>query len=573
MSVRYACSHLDTPAPPLPPSYPSSHPSFFPIEQLYFCEECDALRCDLCVGVEVASYFCPNCLFDVPGANVRGDKNSLSVQASDPPRDDATSGHESAPPAGPPYLLVCPGCRWSSKQIGWAFEKPTGIALQLLKTWTYPEQVGQEFDHIKDHLESYISSTATPTTATTTSATSATPRPRPSRHISHLTQMAAKALNRPVHGLAIRKKQGQGQGQGMGGEREKVGWDELEVYNSKTNATWRAVGLEKGMEDVEAIKMVEHAGWEGVAPLDKRWDKSWECDRMSKSSLPQRIPLKTKLTKRCPEPSCRHLLIQPDTKSVRMKIKMVAINYLPILEIGRRRRRRRQRDVEQASFTASVEAHDERERERRRRERRRTRSGLAGMSDEHEEEHEEEEPNSPLVAGETYTYQLALTNPLYDPIQIRLTQPPVPKHAPPANCAVRIATQHFTCNAAKDAWAYEDEDDVEGGDGDGDGSEDTASMTSGLGAGTMGRKTRPSVLAGGGSSRDKRREPGVEKKGNISKVAIEVDISETARGDVEFDLEVRFTYRVEGEGMPGRKGGKEEYKHFTFWVRVNLGEV
>lgn len=75
MSVRYACSHLDTPTPPLPPSYPSSRPSFFPIEQLYFCEECDAVRCDLCVGVEVASYFCPNCLFDVPGANVRGDKN------------------------------------------------------------------------------------------------------------------------------------------------------------------------------------------------------------------------------------------------------------------------------------------------------------------------------------------------------------------------------------------------------------------------------------------------------------------------------------------------------------------
>lgn len=153
--------------------------------------------------------------------------------------------------------------------------------VQLLKTWTYPEQVVQEFDHIKDHLESYItSSTTTTTTATTaTTASSATPRPRiPSRHISHLTQMAAKALNRPVHGLAIRKKQGQV----LGGEREKVGWDELEVYKSKANATWRAVGLEKGMGDVEAIKLVEQAGWEGVAPLDRRWDKSWECDRMSK---------------------------------------------------------------------------------------------------------------------------------------------------------------------------------------------------------------------------------------------------------------------------------------------------
>lgn len=155
--------------------------------------------------------------------------------------------------------------------------------VQLLKTWTYPEQVGQEFDHIKDHLDSYISSTtSTTSTTTTTTTTSATPhRPKPSRHISHLTQMAAKALNRPVHGLAVRKRPpGQGQGPGPGGEREKVGWDELEVYKSK--ADWRAVGLEKGMEDVEAIKMVEQAGWEGVAALDRRWDKSWECDRMSK---------------------------------------------------------------------------------------------------------------------------------------------------------------------------------------------------------------------------------------------------------------------------------------------------
>lgn len=173
MSVRYACSHLDTPTPPLPPSYPSSRPSFFPIEQLYFCEECDAVRCDLCVGVEVASYFCPNCLFDVPGANVRGDKNrwvgfsaavcllvflrpdlvlpfkkkkntrcarscfscpqcssSLSIQASDPPPEGSSSNvsGNGAVPSGPLYLLVCPGCRWSSKQIGWEFEKPTGIA-------------------------------------------------------------------------------------------------------------------------------------------------------------------------------------------------------------------------------------------------------------------------------------------------------------------------------------------------------------------------------------------------------------------------------------------------------------
>ena len=75
MSVRYHCSHLSPPSAPLGPSYPSSSSSLHPLPDLYFCEECDAIRCDLCVGMEVASYYCPGCNFDVPSANVRGDKN------------------------------------------------------------------------------------------------------------------------------------------------------------------------------------------------------------------------------------------------------------------------------------------------------------------------------------------------------------------------------------------------------------------------------------------------------------------------------------------------------------------
>jgi dynactin-4 len=66
--------------------------------------------------------------------------------------------------------------------------------------------------------------------------------------------------------------------------------------------------------------------------------KETDADACARSVAPQRILLQTKLTKRCPHPNCRHLLIQPDTKSTRMKIKMVAGNYLPALEVGRKRR-------------------------------------------------------------------------------------------------------------------------------------------------------------------------------------------------------------------------------------------
>ncbi|ODO06171.1 dynactin 4 [Cryptococcus wingfieldii CBS 7118] len=577
MSILYSCTHLDPPSQPLPPSYPSSHPSFSPLEKLYFCEECDAIRCDLCVGVEVASFFCPNCLFDVPGANVRGDKNrqvcarscfscpqctsSLAIQASDlAPGQEVAEGANAA--AGAPYLLVCPGCKWSSKEVGWEFEKPTGIALQLQKIHTQTEKVQSEFDSIKDHLESYITTSNPPTPQRTRV---------PSRHISHLTQMAAKALHRPVPGMAGKKRAGPG----LGGEekgKEKVGWDELGEYKAK--GSWRDLGLEKGLEAGEFMAGLEHGGWEGVAELEKRWDKSWESDRMAKATLPQRIPLKTKLTKRCPDPNCRHLLIQPDTKGIRMKIKMVAANYLPVIEIGRRRRRVQSGDLEEPSgSTLSASGEDA---ERRRKERRRRTILPNGMK-------EEEEPlSSPLRPSQTYTFQLALTNPLYDPIQIRLTQPAFPRHAPTPNHQMSVLTPHFTINALKDAWAY-DEDEV---DEEADGSEDAMSFTTGTGTGTgtgthstLGKK-RMSVL--GASMRDKRhnKELGVEKKGNISKVTVEVETLAEADGPVEFDLEVRYTYRAEGEGTPiENEGGrreeriKEEYKTFTFWVRVHVGDV
>ncbi|WVF67076.1 hypothetical protein IAT40_001821 [Kwoniella sp. CBS 6097] len=591
-TITYACNHLEQPRSTLPPSFPSSSPSYHALENLYFCEECDAVRCDTCVAVEVASYFCPNCLFDVPSANVRADKNrcarscfscpqcdsSLSVQASDipsqaQPQAGFSSGTSLTTP-GPPYVLACSGCKWSSRQVGWTFDKPTGIALQLQKMNTQAETVQSEFDALKDHLESYIASNVpAPSPARSTRT--------PSRHISHLTQMAAKALHRDVGGIAASSARskpramgsGGGGGSGKEGEKERYGWDEIEQYKAK--GSWKYEGLMNGLKDVETMGELQESGPSGMACLGKRWNTSWASDRMSSAVLPQRIPLQTKLTKRCPHPSCRHLLIQPDTKSVRMKIKMVALNYLPLIEFGRRRRRIPSNDIVEISGNPAVAAE---EAERRHRDRRRTRGPNAHGGGGKEED---ESMDKPLKAGEVYTFHMALTNPLFDPIQIRLTQPHQPRTAPAPSCTLFIPTPHFTINALKDAWAYdeddEDEDMVSGlGSGSGSGT--------GTNTGTLGRKSRLSILAGGSSSNSKKgRESGVEKKGNMSKVAIELEVApHLTKGDrIEFDLEIRYTYRADDAGTPTHSGSgeggdgksKEEYKTFTFWVRVLVGEV
>lgn len=103
----------------------------------------------------------------------------------------------------------------------------------------------------------------------------------------------------------------------------------------------------------------------------------------SRSRKPERIPLQTKLTKRCPEGSCRHLLVQPDTKTTRFKIKNVASTYLPEIEVGRRRRRLDSGTMDPATTPEEIE--------KRRRERRKTRGKL---------EEEDEDISQNLEAGQ-----------------------------------------------------------------------------------------------------------------------------------------------------------------------------
>jgi dynactin-4 len=201
-----------------------------------------------------------------------------------------------------------------------SFTGQTDDSAQLQKIHTQPETIQNEFDALKDHLEGYI----------TTTVPVQTPRPKgkqPSRHISHLTQMAAKALGRDVPGMMGRPKRKEGLDKG----KEKAGWDELEAF--KTERAWRGLlGIE---EDRAGMEMIWSKAWAGEGYGNAKYvlrDQSI-CELTSRSVLPERIRLQTKLTKRCPEASCRHLLIQPDTKSTRFKIKMVAMSYLPNLVV------------------------------------------------------------------------------------------------------------------------------------------------------------------------------------------------------------------------------------------------
>lgn len=57
------------------PRAPRSNFSLYPLEYLLYCEDCQQIRCPRCVTEEIVTYYCPNCLFEVPSSNLRSEGN------------------------------------------------------------------------------------------------------------------------------------------------------------------------------------------------------------------------------------------------------------------------------------------------------------------------------------------------------------------------------------------------------------------------------------------------------------------------------------------------------------------
>ncbi|XP_078384508.1 dynactin subunit 4-like isoform X1 [Oculina patagonica] len=103
-----------------------------PAARLYFCRHCIKLRCPLCVSHEVDSYYCPNCLENMPSAEAKVKKNrcancfdcpscgnTLSTRATAVAIQSDKGGDDSkATQAKKVYYLACGFCRWSSRDIG-----------------------------------------------------------------------------------------------------------------------------------------------------------------------------------------------------------------------------------------------------------------------------------------------------------------------------------------------------------------------------------------------------------------------------------------------------------------------
>ncbi|GAA5814736.1 hypothetical protein MFLAVUS_008238 [Mucor flavus] len=277
----------------------------YPLSRLYFCEDCHQIRCPSCVQDEIVSYYCPNCLFEVPTASVKSEKNrcarncfqcpicqnTLSVVAAQEQAQVTSSG-----PAPGPYFLACNVCRWSSQEIDMTFEKPTSLALQLQKNEeALPD--AKEFDQLKEHFEKHLRVNAPPSLPN-----------------SFLSFPGSNAFSKYV-GTHFHHDTQMQQGK----------LDDISDYEPSVKIPDEDLKLLESMSTLRSV--------DGVSTLSQRstqlYDQPYELSKIH----PQRIHLAIKRSKRCR--NCRHILIKPEQKAqaTRFKIKLVAMNYIPTITL------------------------------------------------------------------------------------------------------------------------------------------------------------------------------------------------------------------------------------------------
>ncbi|KAI8799926.1 dynactin p62 family-domain-containing protein [Cladochytrium replicatum] len=295
------------------------------IYRLYYCTDCHQLRCPVCVQEEIVVYYCPNCLFEVPTASVKSEKNrcarncfecpicqhTLSVVSVQDPtwgggRESPTTDRRSSPasPFGTTanvHYLSCGVCRWDSLEVGLKFERPTGLAMQLQKTEEDRPDV-KEFEHLREHFEKVFRANSG------------------SSYGRGLGNQANPLLSN-IPGLSNLPYMNRSNSGSLSNRAEQ----KFEAYESITEPP-RSTTEDNG--ELEDLRM------EAVTTLDQRLFQLEDQPRLRSQLKPQRIQLRTKRQKRCR--GCEHVLIKPEPKPqlTNFKIKLVAIDFLPNITIA-----------------------------------------------------------------------------------------------------------------------------------------------------------------------------------------------------------------------------------------------
>ncbi|ORX89930.1 dynactin p62 [Basidiobolus meristosporus CBS 931.73] len=339
-----AQAHIETetPSDPLEFTFEEHNADLItlPVSKLYYCEQCESVKCTRCLQEEIVSYYCPNCLFEVPTASVKYEKNRCARNCFECPICENTlsvvaneSGAATSPDTTPSqnnYYLSCGVCRWDSREIQLTFEKPTGLAgnysqhsttltvmhnqpLVVMQKSEDENPDVQEFENLKEYFEKTIRINQ-PTYASLPSSLLSIPGV-PGYNKSHMSQLSQPVIQAEPYEsevkLPIEKSQ----------VEELLNLTEANSSNAHFVLCFHHIGILNRHIVVSTLKQ----------RLKQLNSQPYDVCKLR----PQRIHLRTKRSKRCK--TCRQILIKPDQKanSTRFKIRFTAIHYIPIITLSK----------------------------------------------------------------------------------------------------------------------------------------------------------------------------------------------------------------------------------------------
>ncbi|KAI1417684.1 hypothetical protein F5Y13DRAFT_61141 [Hypoxylon sp. FL1857] len=323
------------------PRAPRSNYSLYPIEYLLYCDVCSQIRCPRCVAEELATIYCPNCLFEVGSSSLKTEGNRCtrscfqcpicigplavqSLESSPEPSLLSAEGASPVPTSGP-WILACSYCNWNSSEIGVKFDKPQGIFSQIQKL-----RHGE--DHTKHSTAGDISPTKSGPTADSAKARFAALKSFYSVQNNLNTTSSGGLAGMGDYGFnspgALSRIMNLYSGTNAGGLKPKAKSSTMREADSESEG-FRVADLDESA----AILKLRHDGWGGTVTGDQAKSQVEEGARFADELWPIPYLLRTKRSKRCPV--CRHIISKPESKvtNTRWRIRLVANNNIPSISI------------------------------------------------------------------------------------------------------------------------------------------------------------------------------------------------------------------------------------------------
>ncbi|TVY76123.1 Dynactin subunit, partial [Lachnellula suecica] len=339
--------------------------SLYPLEHLLYCEDCHQIRCPRCFLDEIVTWYCPNCLFEVPGSQIKSEGNRctrscfqcpiciapLSVSSVEAPPQGL--GAEYAQQTGP-FVLNCAYCMWSSKEIGIQFEKPNGIYAQLAKIQNGGAPIITPKERRKDRdvrsreasreaSVPLVIGDGIPEEGEEAVTLDPNEKLDAESQFSNLkafyqTQLAeaspASALGLTDYGYgspgALTRIMGLYTGGSLTDKRSKSKPAVMrEAQDALEGLQISNVSSEDGI-----INTLRTEGYENTASASQIRQQTHPAHKHFVSDLrPIAYLLRTKRSKRCK--ACRHILSKPESKvqTTRFRIRLVAPSYIPSISI------------------------------------------------------------------------------------------------------------------------------------------------------------------------------------------------------------------------------------------------